>query len=465
MVLLDEENGSWYASPFAEVWNADQENSVYCSTGFGVGPPVFQGGCKATAFVQEPVSLGVPITITTTVSNGQISFSDSIPDSASELPPFYAGILGLIFDSIFNPHIANYNYVPELAVVGEIADFEAMFTSGQGAISSKLELSNQSSFAPNTVCPVGLTTGISTGETSTGLYWDTPSGSSGTQAEGISFLPDAQACSQTPPTLPPPVATVGNVVASGAAEFYTAGTKTGSSSNQQGVASATSTAQDGASLTVAATGIGSVYVSQYTSDPVGAPSFDSSGQYFDTALSLGNSFSSVMIQDCNLGGGNTLLWFNLQANFGLGAWEPVIGDPGPTYSTGPPPCLSVTLNSSTSPSLSQLTGTVFAVQTPSPTAVEAIAIPKVTVQGRSVLFAAVVKSEYAVPTGTVTFEVGSSELCTATLEFGVGWCASSKAPVGTDSVIAAYSGDATHLASSGTTQLVVYLERMPIGRN
>lgn len=102
-------------------------------------------------------------------------------------------------------------------------------------------------------------------------------------------------------------------------------------------------------------------MAQYSSDPVGAPSFSASGEYFDAALSSGNSFSSMTINDCNLGGGNTLQWWNPQANAGAGAWEPV--SPTPSYTAGPPACASVTLTSSTSPTLADLTGTVFGVAT------------------------------------------------------------------------------------------------------
>ncbi|MHB1912289.1 MAG: hypothetical protein ACYCTI_09590 [Acidimicrobiales bacterium] len=41
------------------------------------------------------------------------------------------------------------------------------------------------------------------------------------------------------------------------------------------------------------------------------------------------------------------------------------GSPGPTYSAGPPSCVSVTLTSSTSPSIPQLSGTVLGVSTAS----------------------------------------------------------------------------------------------------
>jgi len=103
--------------------------------------------------------------------------------------------------------------------------------------------------------------------------------------------------------------------------------------------------------TVTGNGVGGLTVAQYASNPGPSPSFAASGKYFDVSLSAGSSFSSVTITDCNLGGATTLEWNN------GGTWEPVVGAPGPTLSAG---CLSVTLTSSTSPSLAQLTGTVFA---------------------------------------------------------------------------------------------------------
>jgi hypothetical protein len=92
-------------------------------------------------------------------------------------------------------------------------------------------------------------------------------------------------------------------------------------------------------------------VSEYASDPVASPSFSTPGGYFDVEVAAGSSFSSLTITDCNLNGATSLEWWN------GGAWEPVT----PTsYTAGPPACVSATISSTSSPSLSQLTGTVFA---------------------------------------------------------------------------------------------------------
>ena len=100
-------------------------------------------------------------------------------------------------------------------------------------------------------------------------------------------------------------------------------------------------------------------MSQYASDPVGSPSFSTPGEYFDVQVASGSSFNSLVVTHCNLNGASGLEWWNPQADAGAGAWEPV--SPTPTYTSGPPRCVAATISSTSSPSLSQLTGTVFGV--------------------------------------------------------------------------------------------------------
>ena len=121
------------------------------------------------------------------------------------------------------------------------------------------------------------------------------------------------------------------------------------------------TASAGGVTATASGGTGGLTVASYGStDPAGPPTFNSTGQYFDVSLSRPNTFTTVVIDDCAAGGGTTLEWWDPSANAGAGGWAPVVGDPGPTYDPGPPPCVSVTLDSTTSPSIAQLSGTVFA---------------------------------------------------------------------------------------------------------
>jgi hypothetical protein len=134
-----------------------------------------------------------------------------------------------------------------------------------------------------------------------------------------------------------------------------------SSSSSSGTCSATNDA-----TTASGSGEGSLTVSQYSSDPVGAASFSSASEYFDVEIASGSSFSSLTITDCNLNGGTSIEWWNPQANAGAGAWVPV--SPAPSYTVGPPACLSTTLSSTSSPTLAQLTGTVFGVSATVPAA-------------------------------------------------------------------------------------------------
>jgi hypothetical protein len=152
----------------------------------------------------------------------------------------------------------------------------------------------------------------------------------------------------------PPVAPVGSI-----------SSQSGTSSISTGTATATND-----STTASGTGAGALTVAQYGSDPVASPTFTSTGQYFDVALSAGNSFTSLTLTDCNLGGGNSLEWFNPAANGGSGGWQAVT--PTPVFTSGVPPCATATLSAASSPTLAQLVGTVIGSATvtsltPSPT--------------------------------------------------------------------------------------------------
>jgi sugar lactone lactonase YvrE len=83
------------------------------------------------------------------------------------------------------------------------------------------------------------------------------------------------------------------------------------------------------------------------------------------------------------------------------------------------------------------------------------ATPAETTAGQSVAYSATVSAASGAPTGTVLFSVGSTDLCTATLSGGTATCSSAAAPVGSDTVTGAYSGNPEYDASSGTAALTV----------
>ncbi len=117
-------------------------------------------------------------------------------------------------------------------------------------------------------------------------------------------------------------------------------------------------ATDG-SLSASAIGVGAITVADFGSDPVAAPTFSATGEYFDVAVASSSTYQSITISDCSIGNGTGLRWFDPSADGGAGAWEAVVGAPGPTLIAGPPACLTVTLADTTSPTVAQLTGTVF----------------------------------------------------------------------------------------------------------
>ena len=115
-------------------------------------------------------------------------------------------------------------------------------------------------------------------------------------------------------------------------------------------------ASNGGVTVTASTGPGALTVSQYPADPAGTPSFSSTGEYFDVETSSTSTFGSVTVKVCTLNGGTKLYWWGTTS----GKWETVSPVTGPS---GTPPCLTATLSAKSTPTLSQLKGTVFAVGT------------------------------------------------------------------------------------------------------
>src|SRR6185312_15681856 len=72
--------------------------------------------------------------------------------------------------------------------------------------------------------------------------------------------------------------------------------------------------------------------------------------------------------------------------------------------------------------------------------------------GQAVTFTATVSGASGTPTGTVTFDDGTTALCTAVaLSTGTATCATSSLAAGSHSISASYSGDATYNAATSNT--------------
>jgi hypothetical protein len=104
--------------------------------------------------------------------------------------------------------------------------------------------------------------------------------------------------------------------------------------------------------------------------------------------------------------------------------------------------------------------TVFSFDsTLAPSTVTASATPTFSTSGDSVTYGATVAptSGSGSPTGTVSFTVGLTTLCTATLASGSGHCSVTDTPIGIGFVFAHYSGDSTYAASIGSAPVTVGL--------
>jgi hypothetical protein len=233
----------------------------------------------------------------------------------------------------------------------------------------------------------------------------------------------------------------------------------GASTTPTGTASATNNG-----VTSSADGTGAVTVSSYASDPVSSPTFDA-GSFFDVQASRQNTFSSFIINDCSIGSGDGFEWYNPAANSGGGAWSPVVGDPGPTYTAAfgsTPACVSVTLNNtSTSPTINQLTGTVFAVLIAAPTTLK-VSPAVLKISGLTLylfnLSATLNDATGPIAGQTIRFTVGSTFICSAvTAPNGTASCS------GTAKILsivlrlgytASYGGNSAFRPSTATAGLV-----------
>jgi len=174
----------------------------------------------------------------------------------------------------------------------------------------------------------------------------------------------------TPIAVTPPAGTVplvlgtGSVAGHSLAIFGPASTlvasRTGASNGQQATASVGGAGpnQPGSYTATASGATGSVTVGEYAENPVSSSAPPGGGNYFDVKVSSRYAFSSVRIVDCHLGAGNTLYWYDGST------WRVTTPQSANMPSSG---CITLTVSRTSSPNLTQLTGTPFASGAGKPT--------------------------------------------------------------------------------------------------
>jgi len=130
--------------------------------------------------------------------------------------------------------------------------------------------------------------------------------------------------------------------------------QTATSDSAGGTASTEPVTSDGTTISADADGEGTIEVGTYSKDPVAE--LGDATSFFDVATTSQSSFTSASFKICGVGASSSIKWWN-PANE---TWQPVSNQTTPS---GTPLCVTVTVNTTTSPSLAELYGTMFALVT------------------------------------------------------------------------------------------------------
>jgi hypothetical protein len=205
------------------------------------------------------------------------------------------------------------------------------------------------------------------------------------------------------------------------------------------------------SITVTAVGSGTVTVAQFPTPPItgAAPP---GVIYFDVSVTPDSNFSLLSFRVCGVAPGQTVQWQDPLRQ----AFVVVSKQSAASNAQG---CVSVTVDSSSVPSIDQLYGSLFAIRLQ---VAPASALAKTTRNGVSLLLsytgspiygamhrysAQVLTTGTRAPTGSVTFSAGAVTLCRAPLKLGTATCTGLRSlPAGRSTIFARYRGNAGRLA-------------------
>ena len=240
-----------------------------------------------------------------------------------------------------------------------------------------------------------------------------------------------------------------SVTASSASETGTASASVGSSSSP-------------GSITVSATGLGTVSVSRFATPPI--PNAPSNLTYFDVAVAPGSNFTTVTFQICGLVAGGEIQWQDpLNQTFIAASDQSAAGQASA--------CATVTVTQTSTPTISELYGSIFAaplddqnVATPSYAVTIVVSHVGSSEFGSPVTYrATLTPSASVINSGTVEFTVGTRILCSATVTNDVATCTSSNAPrAGVLVVVATFWGTSVYPPTRANGRVVISPEIVKI---